>query len=293
MRWLVLSAVGSPEAVTDYTDPKGAGVSEAAHDLTTSRRGVASWRQITELLGILTISQLKARYRRSFLGFLWSLIVPLFQIVVIGFVFQGLLQHNIPNYTIKFLVALLPWTLFNDTVLGSCPTFLRFRDVVKKIYFPRWSLPVSIVTSSLVHFLLSMAILFGVFLVVPVVFDPIFVFLIPLVLIEITMLTGLSLAFSMLHTYYQDVEYALGAIVRMFFFVTPVMYPTSEIPESYQYWFLFNPMATICEGFRGVLLRHELPLPEHLMAATIFSILSVVVGVLIYRRMNAQLPEVL
>ena len=251
------------------------------------------WRQLWELLGILTISQLKARYRRSFLGFLWSLIVPLFQIVVIGFVFQGLLQHNIPNYTIQFLVALLPWTFFNDTVLGSCPTYLRFRDVVKKIYFPRWSLPISIVTSSLVHFLLSMVILFAVFLIIPVDFDPIFLFLIPLTIIEIVMLSGLALGFSILHTYYQDVEYALGALIRMFFFITPVMYPTSEIPAAYQYLFLFNPMATICEGFRGVLLRQELPLPEHLLVATLFSILCLVVGIVIYRRMSAQLPEVL
>ncbi len=252
-----------------------------------------NWRRLTDLLQILTISQLKARYRRSFLGFLWSLIVPLFQIVVIGFVFQGLLQHDIPNYTVQFLVALLPWTFFNDTVLASCPTFLKFRDVVKKIYFPRWSLPISIVTSSFVHFLLSMIILFAIFLIIPVAFDPIFLFLIPLTLILIVMLSGLSLAFSMLHTYYQDVEYALGALVRMFFFVTPVMYPTSEIPEHYQYWFLFNPMATITEGFRGVLLRHEIPLPEHLIVTTIFSVLCLVVGILIYRRMSPQLPEVL
>jgi ABC-type polysaccharide/polyol phosphate export permease len=251
------------------------------------------WRQWTELLQILTVSQLKARYRRSFLGFLWSLIMPLFQIVVIGFVFQGLLQHDIPNYTIKFLVALLPWTFFNDTVLGACPTFLKFRDVVKKIYFPRWSLPISIVTSSLVHFLLSMIILFAVFVIVPVAFDPIFLFLIPLTLILIVMLCGLSLAFSMLHTYYQDVEYALGALVRMFFFVTPVMYPTSEIPEAYQYWFLFNPMATICEGYRGVLLRHELPQSEHLLVAAIFSVVCLIAGIWIYRRMSPQLPEVL
>ena len=253
----------------------------------------ASVRQLTDLLGILTISQLKARYRRSFLGFLWSLIVPLFQIVVIGFVFQGLLQHDIPDYTIKFLVALLPWTFFNDTVLGACPTFLRFRDVVKKIYFPRWSLPVSIVSSSLVHFLLSMVILFAVFIIIPVVFDPIFFFLIPLTLIEIVMLSGLALIFSVLHTYYQDVEYALGALMRMFFFITPVMYPTSEIPEAYQYLFLFNPMATVCEGFSGVLLRHELPRIEHLLVASAFSVLCLIVGVLVYRRMSPQLPEVL
>lgn len=252
-----------------------------------------AWRQMAELLGILTISQLKARYRRSLLGFVWSLIVPLFQIVVIGFVFQTLLQHQIPNYTIKFLVALLPWTLFNDTVLGSCPTFMRFRDVVKKVAFPRWTLPVSVVTSSLVHFLLSMVILFSLFVIIPVAFDPIFFFLIPLTLILSVMLAGLALGFSMLHTYYQDVEYALGALLRMLFFVTPVMYPTSEIPAHYQYWFLFNPMATICEGFRSVLLRHELPRPEHLIAATLFSIVSLVIGIVIYRRMNAQLPEVL
>lgn len=250
-------------------------------------------RQVLDLLGILTISQLKARYRRSFLGFLWSLIVPLFQIVVIGFVFQGLLQHNIPNYTIKFLVALLPWTLFNDTVLAACPTFLRFRDVVKKIYFPRWTLPISIVTSSLVHFLLSIVILFAIFVIIPVAFDPIFLFLIPLALIETVMLAGLALGFSVLHTYYQDVEYALGALVRMFFFITPVMYPTSEIPEAYRYWFLFNPMATICEGFRGVLLRQELPHTEHLIAAAAFSVISLIVGIAIYRRLSPQLPEVL
>ena len=79
----------------------------------------------------------------------------------------------------------------------------------------------------------------------------------------------------------------------MFFFITPVMYPTSEIPAAYQYLFLFNPMATICEGFRGVLLRQELPLPEHLLVATVFSILCLVVGIVIYRRMSPQLPEVL
>ncbi len=275
------------------SNSRGTGVSITSEQQTVRQNPPGSWRQLFELLQILTISQLKARYRRSFLGFLWSLIVPLFQIVVIGFVFQGLLQHDIPNYTIQFLVALLPWTFFNDTVLASCPTFLKFRDVVKKIYFPRWSLPISIVTSSLVHFLLSMVILFAIFIIIPVVFDPIFLYLIPLTLILITMLCGLALGFAMLHTYYQDVEYALGAIVRMFFFVTPVMYPTSEIPESYQYWFLFNPMATVCEGYRAILLRHELPLPEHWIAATAVSILCLVAGVLIYRRMSPQLPEVL
>ena len=82
-----------------------------------------------ELLGILTVSQLKARYRRSFLGFVWSLAVPLFQIVIVGFVIQELLGHQIPNFTIKYLCGLLPWIYINDTILGSCPTHaLVFED---------------------------------------------------------------------------------------------------------------------------------------------------------------------
>ena len=159
------------------------------------------WRQWYELLAIMTVAQLKARYRRSFLGFLWSLIMPLFQIVVIGFVFQGLLQHRIPNYTMVFLTALVPWTYFNDAMLASCPVFLRFRDVVKKIYFPRWALPMSIVSSSFVHFLLSVVILFAVFMAVRVHFTPAFWVLIPMTLMLTVMLVGLALIFSVLHTY--------------------------------------------------------------------------------------------
>ncbi|MGD9497444.1 MAG: ABC transporter permease [Armatimonadota bacterium] len=251
------------------------------------------WRQWGELMWTLTVAQLKARYRRSVLGFFWSLIVPLFQIVVIGFVFRGLLQHEIPNYTLVFLTALVPWTYFNDATLGSCPVYLRFRDVVKKIYFPRWTLPLSIVSSSFVHFLLSMTILFAVFAVVPVRPSPAFWWLIPLSVILTVMLSGLALMFAALHTYYQDVEYALTAIIRMFFFVTPVMYPTSEIPEAYRYWFLFNPMAAICEGFRSVLPHYDLPRPEHLIVAAVASIMLLGIGMAVHRRMDPQLPEVL
>jgi len=248
---------------------------------------------VAEPLGILTVAQLKARYRRSFLGFLWSLIMPLVQLVVIGFVFRSLLRHEIPNYSLVFLTALVPWIYFNDALLASCPVFLKFRDVVKKIYFPRWALPLSVVASSFVHFCLSMVIMFAIFAVVPVRFTPAFWRLVPLTAILTMMLAGTSLAFSALHTYYQDVEYALTAMVRMLFFLTPVMYPTDQIPEQYRYWFLFNPMATICEGFRSVLPHYEPPGPTHLLAAAAFSVVCVLVGLLAFRRLAPQLPEVL
>jgi len=250
-------------------------------------------RQAGELLWVLTIAQLKARYRRSFLGFFWSLITPLFQIVVVGFVIQNLLGHQIHDFTIKYLCGLLPWLFFSDTILGACPTYLKFRQVVKKLYFPRWALPVSVATSSLLHFLVSLAILFSLFPIIHIDFFVSFFFLIVLILIQMIMVTGLSLLFSVMHTFYQDVEYALGSLIRVLMFVTPVFYPTAEIPENYRYLFLFNPMATICEGFRGVLLRNELPQFEHLLSTTIFSLLCLGVGWYYYARHHYELPEVL
>ncbi len=250
-------------------------------------------RQAGELLWVLTVAQLKARYRRSFLGFFWSLITPLFQIVIVGFVIQELLGKEIDNFTVKYLCGLLPWLFFSDTILGACPTYLKFRQVVKKIHFARWALPVSVATSSLAHFLVSLAILFCVFAIIKISFFVSFLFLIVLILIQMIMVTGLALLFSVMHTFYQDVEYALGSLIRVLMFVTPVFYPTAEIPESYQYLFLFNPMATICEGFRGVLLRNELPQLEHLLSTAIFSLLCLAVGWYYYARHQHELPEVL
>lgn len=257
----------------------------------TGRRSGA--RQHWELLGVLTLTLVTARYRRSILGFFWSLIVPLFQIVIVGFVFQAILQQNIPNYTLVFLTALVPWTFFNDAALASCAVFLRFRDVVRKIAFPRWMLPLAVVTSSLVHFGLSMIVLFAVFFFVPVYYNPNFLMLIPLTAILGVLLTGMALALSVLHTYYQDVEYALTVLIRTLFFVTPVMYPAAQIPEQYRYWMMFNPVATVCEGFRAMLPGYDLPAAEHLIAAAVSSLLVLVLGALVFRRMNPQLPEVI
>lgn len=256
-------------------------------------RQAGGYRHLWELLVVLTDAQLKARYRRSFLGFLWSLMTPIFQVVIVAFVFRVLWQHDIPNFWIKYLCGLIPWIFFTDSVLAACPTFFKFRDVVKKIYFPRWVLPSSVASSALVHMALSLLILFTVFLIIPVAFDESFLFLIVLIAILTIMVAGLGLLFSVMHTFYQDVEYALTAFVRAYLFVTPVFYPLEVIPEQYHNLFLYNPMATICEGFRGVLLRHELPQATHLLATLGFSLLCLAAGIIYYRRHQHELPEVL
>lgn len=270
---------------------------EDLHTPKTDGEQESHWglRRVWELLAALTAAQLKARYRRSLLGFFWSLVTPLFQVVVVAFVFRVLWPHEIHDYWIKYLCGLLPWVYLNDGVLGACPSFLKFRDVVKKVYLPRWALPVSVVASALVHLGLSLIILLAVLPQVRVAFQISYLFVPVLIALLTLIVTGLALLFSVMHTFYQDVEYALTAFLRAFLFLTPVFYPLEVIEsEQYRNLILYNPMATICEGFRSVLLPpYLLPQAAHVLATLGFGVVCLVVGIAYYRRHQHELPEVL
>jgi len=189
-------------------------------------------------------------------------------------------------------------------VTGACAIILKYRQMVKRIWMPSQMLPLAVVGSNLVHFLLSMLILFGVFLVVPVVFHVSFLFLIVLTGILLLMVSGLAMLFAALHTAYQDTEYIITNLVQVFYFLTPVMYPASWVKNpAWRYWYLFNPMAAVCEGFRGVLMRHEVPLPglvmpgqvvlpEHLLVAAVFALVCFAAGLWYFALQRWQFPEI-
>ena len=249
--------------------------------------------QYRELLRALIERELKARYRRSFFGFLWSLITPLYQIVGVTFVVKVLWRHPEPNFSVKYLCALLPWTLFQNGLLNSCASILRNRDIIKRVAFPRQVLPLAAVGGNLFHFLLSMVVLFIVFLIIPVRFSPMFLFLLVLLAILLVMVIGLGLLLSTLHTWYQDVEYALGNLLQVYFFLSPVMYPASWVPKEYQALYLLNPMALICEGFRSVLLQQRPPDPLYVGLAAAFAALCFVVGQTVFMHQQRRFPEII
>jgi len=179
-----------------------------------------------DLLRELSARELKTRYRRSALGFGWSLLTPLYQIVIYTFVLKYIMGWGGKNLSINILVALIPWTFFSATVLNACTSVMRFRSVVKKVAFPRQVLPLATVTSNLVHLLLSTVVLLLIFLVLPVAFNPCFLFLIVLIVGQVFLVSGLSFMAACAHTYYQDVEYALTNVFQVAMFLTPVLYST-------------------------------------------------------------------
>ncbi len=250
-----------------------------------------------DLLRELVSRELKIRYRRSVLGFLWTLITPLYQIVIFTFVIKYVMGvRDIRNLSVHMLVAIIPWTYFSVSILNACASILRFRGVVKKVYFPRHMLPLATVGANLVHLWLSLGVLLLVFALIPVAFHPIFFFLIVLIVGETLLVCGLALMAACAHTYYQDVEYILGNILQVAMFITPVLYPFYKLngwPEIYRIIYMLNPMAVYCEGWRSLLMYKEYPDFWYLGICLGVSVLTFIIGLAIWQRYEWRFPEVI
>ena len=254
-----------------------------------------TWRA-RELLLALTEREIKTRYRRSFLGLLWSLFTPLYQVVLMTIVVRFLWKQPDPNYSVKFLCGLLPWTFFSSALPTSCSSVLRARELVKRVRLPRQVLPFSVVMSCGFHYVMSVVVLLVLLVLIPVRFGPVFLFLPVLMVMELVMVAGLSLVLSILHSFYTDVEYIITNLIMALYFLTPVIWhvdpPWIRDPHK-QYLIMFNPMAVFCEGFRSIILKQQLPQPIHLATAAAFSIACLLFGLWYWRGREWQLPEVL
>jgi ABC-type polysaccharide/polyol phosphate export permease len=256
---------------------------------------VETWRA-RELLFALAEREIKTRYRRSFLGLLWSLATPLYQAVLMTIVVKFLWKLPDNDYSVKFLCGVLPWSFFASALPTSCASILYAREVVKRVRLPRQVFPLAIVLSCLFHFVVSVVVLLIIRAPSPGALAPALLFLPVLMLLEAMMVCGLALIVSVAHTFYQDVEYIVTNLIAAFYFLTPVIWhvnkPWISDPDK-QYLIMFNPMAVYCEGFRRIIINHEVPEPVHLLSAAGFSVASLLFGLWFFRRREWQLPEVI
>lgn len=215
------------------------------------------------LLRNLIVRDLKVRYKNSVLGVLWSLLNPLLMMVVFSLVFGVLVNNDIRQYSVFFLVGLMPWNFFSGSVLGGANSIIGNAHLVKKVYFPRELLPVATLMSNLVNFFIALGVLVvfiyvsGIGLTVHAVWVPL------LIITQLVFTLGLVLLLSSLHVFYRDIMMILDVVMLAWFFLTPVMYPLSRfgqeitilgveiLPARLMRW--VNPMASIIDGYRTVL----------------------------------------
>ncbi len=237
---------------------------------------------------------LRGRYKASVLGFLWTFIVPLCQLLVYTLVFSVILKSNIERYYLYLFVALIPWNFFSNCLTGGASCVLQQQSMVNKIYFPREVVPVSYVTGAFVNMLYCEIVVFAVSVFSGVHFS-VFAFLcLPLVmLVEYVLALGITFIISAIDVYFRDLEHILGILSMAWMFMTPIMYDISIVPERIRPVFYLNPMTSIVTAYRDIMYSGTVPKFETLGVATGMGILFLILGLLIFGRLKRRFSEVM
>jgi len=248
-----------------------------------------------ELLFFFVWRDIKVRYRQTVMGALWAIIQPFFTMVIFSLFFGRLAK--IPSdglpYPVFSYAALVPWTFFATALNQASNSLVINANMVKKIYFPRLSLPIATILASVVDFVLAFIVLLGMMFfygLVPtinVLWLPFF-----LLLALITSL-GVSLWLSAMNVQFRDVQYTIPFLTQAWLFVTPIAYPSSLLPEPWRTLYGLNPMAGVVEGFRWALLGTDTaPGPMTLVSAVVALVLFIS-GAFYFRRMEQGFADVL
>jgi len=248
--------------------------------------------QYRELVRNLVIRDIKLRYRNSVLGFVWSLGNPLLMMVVYTLLFTILIPTDIPKYPVFILCALLPWNYFNTSIMGAIDSIVGNAHLIKKVYFPREVLPLSIVLANLVNFLLALIVLFAMLFAFRVRLTP-WVLYLPLILFIQTIFTlGLALIFATLNVFYRDTKIIMEVGMLAWFFLTPVFYRIEDLVPQYarrMYW--VNPMASFISWYRIVLYYGISMEPGFIFRILVTSVVALVVGYLVFTRYSRVFGE--
>ena len=245
-----------------------------------------------EMIFSLVRKELRGRYKGSVLGFLWTFINPLLQLLVYTLVFSVIMRMGIDRYYLFLFVALIPWIFFSASLTGGSGSILASKDMVKKIYFPREIMPISYVTSAFVNMLLSFVVIFAVVLVSGMGVNPVALLYLPVImLVEYVLALGIALLASALTVYFRDLEYILGIIAMAWQFLTPVMYSSDLVPKNLLPIWKLNPMTPVIEAYRQILYYKEVPHLDTLLNASILGVVTLVVGYVVFRKLQKGFAE--
>ena len=187
-----------------------------------------------QMIFSLVKKDLRGRYKGSVLGFLWTFINPLFQLVVYTIVFSFILKSGIEKYYLYLFVALIPWIFFSASITGGSASIVAQKDLIKKIYFPRQVIPISYVTSCFVNMLLSFLVIFAVVIFSGVGLNPLALLCLPVIMaVEYLLAVGMALLASAVTVYFKDLEHILGIVSMAWMYLTPIMYDKAIIPEEF------------------------------------------------------------
>ena len=244
-----------------------------------------------ELLKTNIKKEIRGKYKNSFLGVLWSFLNPLLQIAVYALVFPFILKNTQDNYVIFLCCGLIPWAFFSTTISRSAFTMVENGNIIKKVYFPREILPISVVTSETVNFLIS-----TIIIIVFVIFGGIglskYIMLYPIVLLaQYLLLIAISLIVSSISIYIRDLQHLIGVALQLLFYAAPIVYTPEAIPEQFKWILKCNPMTYIINGYRNIFYNQTMIELKPLLILIGCSVVACVIGYIIFNKLQKGFAE--
>lgn len=237
-----------------------------------------------ELIWALALKELKIRYKRSVLGFLWALLNPALLMIVLTLVFSNIMIMSIPHYAIFLLSVLLPWTFFAQSLSYAAESIVGNGDLIKKVSVSKLVFPVAALVSNMINLLLS---LIPLALIVLVMRAPFYAtwFYLPVPLVALTIFTlGGTFFFATANIYYRDVAHILQILLQAWFYVTPIIYTLDIFPAKYRWLFKLNPVIYVMNGFRLSVYYGKLPAAPSIVASFVCAFIALSFGFAIFRK---------
>ena len=235
---------------------------------------------------------LRGKYKGSVLGFMWTFVNPLLQLLVYNMVFSIIMRAGVEKFYLYLFVGLIPWLFFSAAITGGSTCIIAQKDLIKKIRFPREIIPISYVTSQFVNMLLSCIVVIIVSVVSGVKLTVGGILCLPVImLVEYMMALGIALISSSLTVYFRDLEHILAIVAMAWLYATPICYPETMVPEKYLSLYRLNPVTPVVNAYRDVLYYGKTPDLTTLLLAAGIGLITILLGVLIFGRLQRRFAE--
>lgn len=237
-----------------------------------------------QLIWALALKELKVRYKRSVLGFMWALLNPALTMLVLTVVFSTIMQVTINHYAIFLLSVLLPWTFFSQSLSYAVECIVGNGELIKKVSVPKLVFPMAAVVSNIINLLLS---LIPMALLVIVMGHPFFAtwLYLPVPMLALILFTlGMTFLFATANVYYRDVAHILQVVLSAWFYFTPIIYALDFIPANRRWLFRLNPIIYVINGFRMAVYYGALPRWQSVAASFVCGFGALFIGFTIFRK---------
>ena len=237
----------------------------------------------------IAIKQLKARYAGSILGIWLAIVNPLLIMLAITFVFTIVFKIEIKNFSLFALSGIFPWLFFSSALFEATSSILNQQSILRQFNLPREIIPLSSVLSSFLNFLIGWCFIYPLFLFFNLKIIWLFPLLILILLFNLLFVCGLSLTMSVLNVLFRDINELLGILLMFWFWITPIFYSMDMVPPRFRWLCNFNPMTPFIVSCRDVIFRGNTPNAAILIGIFIWTILSLISGLMFFFHSESKL----